>query len=844
MTRVTPPEKFFGHEMGEERKIARWDRIVEYFYRLESESDVLQVRDMGETTEGNPFLLVIISSADNLRDLEHFRKVNNQISDPRGLTEEAIEELVREGRAVVCQSMSLHATEIGGTQMAPELAFDLLTDDSEEVERILDNVIFLMVPCFNPDGQLMVADWYEQYAGTEFEGCPLPWLYHKYAGHDNNRDAFMLNLVESSYMGEILFRQWRPQAYQDHHHMGSYGARFYVAPYCDPIRPHADPLIWREQAWYGAHMAYKLEQSGRQGILNAAQFPGWGHLGFHWITAYHNTAGMLTESANAKLASPKYIHSDQLEGASPKTMPDYAPQVNFPNPWMGGWWTLKDIVEQKKISSLALLDLCARNKETVLYNAYLKAKNQTERGRQSGPRAYVIESAGHDPLTTHKLVKLLCNQGIEVKRSDGEFTADGRAYPAGTYVVFLAQPKMGLVRTLLGRTVYPNTHWSYNPDGTPTVFDTASDTVAEYMGVQVQPVDECPDGQFVPVGMPRRPEGKVCSSDCGYVLDPRLNDSFAAVSRLLDAGAEVRRLSSPVEVDGDMLPAGAFWIEPDGVKPNITEKIARELGLTFMGSSSAAQCPSAIVRRRRVGIYQRFWGGNADEGWTRFIFDEWGIPYTTITDADVQDADSLSDQIDVLILPSDPVHMLVDIENVDSSRAKRKAYTDSMPPEYHSGMGEDGLKSLGKFVRAGGRLVAFDAAWAAAARACDLKVENVVEDAGPKEFFTHGSTLRCEVDVSHPVALGMPEEALVFSWDSATFSIVEGMHAERYRVVARYPQSNILQSGRLIGESRIAGRAALLSIDVERGDVVLFGFRPQHRAQTHGTYKFLFNCIF
>ncbi|MEM3056895.1 MAG: M14 family zinc carboxypeptidase, partial [Candidatus Bathyarchaeia archaeon] len=232
--KVTPPEEFFGFRLGSDGKIARWDRIVEYFRLLERQSEEIKVIDMGPSTEGNPFLLVIISSANNLMNLERLRQINLRLSDPRGVSEEEAERLIKEGRAVICQSMSLHATEIGGTQMAPELAYDLLTRDDEETRRIKENVIFLMVPCFNPDGQIMVTDWYNKWLGTEYEGCDLPWLYHKYVGHDNNRDAFMTNMIESRYMAQILFRDWIPQAYQDHHHMGSYGARLYVAPYCEP----------------------------------------------------------------------------------------------------------------------------------------------------------------------------------------------------------------------------------------------------------------------------------------------------------------------------------------------------------------------------------------------------------------------------------------------------------------------------------------------------------------------------------------------------------------------------------------------------------------------------------
>src|SRR5574340_1664622 len=316
---ATTPDQFFGFRLGSDRKIARWDRMVEYYRVLEKESGgKLKVVEMGPTTMGNPFLLVIVTAPQNMARLERLREVNARISDPRGLDEAAVRKLVSEGRAVVCQSMSLHATEIGGTQMAPELAYDLITRTDEETRRILENVILLMVPSFNPDGAIMVADWYQKMLGTEYEGAGLPWLYHKYAGHDNNRDAFQTNLVESRYMAKIMFRDWPPQAYVDHHHMGPYGARIYIPPYAEPIRPMADPLVWREMSWYGAHMAYKEEEAGNSGVLNMAQYSGWGHFGFHWITPFHNIAGMLTiptkgmfHSAWAEFA-PSWLGSQNL----------------------------------------------------------------------------------------------------------------------------------------------------------------------------------------------------------------------------------------------------------------------------------------------------------------------------------------------------------------------------------------------------------------------------------------------------------------------------------------------------------------------------------------------------
>jgi hypothetical protein len=568
--KVSSPEEFFGFQMGSDRKIARWNQIVQYFTLLETQSDAIKVIDLGPSTEGNPFLLVVISSAKNLRNLDWIKEVNAKISDPRGLTEEEIASLIREGRAVVCQSMSFHATEIGGTQMAPELAYDLLTGDAKEIQRVLEEVIFLMIPCANPDGQIMVTDWYRKWLGTEFEGCNPPRLYHKYVGHDNCRDAFQTNMIESKYMASILFREWTPQVFIDHHHMGSYGARLFVPPYCEPLHPHADPLIQREQSWYGNHMAYSLEEAGKTGILTAAQYMSWHHLGPHALTRYHNIAGMHTESASAKLATSLYIHPSQLRedrNGPLRGFAHYMPQTNFPNPWPGGWWRLRDIVEQQKITAWATLDLAARFREKVLWNAYLKAKRQTERGAHGTPSAYVISRDQHDPLTALKLIEKLLAQGVEIHRSLKEFNGGRTLYPAESFVVFLAQPKSGVVKTLLGRTFYPDNVWTRQQDGTPIrPSDTATDTMAEFMGVQVDAINMCSNGAFEKIVKVQYPDGGLKETSAGgYVLDCRLNDSYRAVNRLLLRGAKVWRLPKAVN-NGDLhLPSGAFLIQ--GAQP-------------------------------------------------------------------------------------------------------------------------------------------------------------------------------------------------------------------------------------------------------------------------------------
>ncbi len=832
---ITSPEQFFGFQMGADRKMARWDRMVEYYKLLEQSSDRIDVVEMGPSTLGNTFLALFISAPGNLARLEELRQINAKLSDPRGMNEPEIETLIAAGKVVINQSMSLHATEIGGSLMAVELAYDLVSRDDSEAQRILDNVIFVMIPSLNPDGQIMVTDWYRETVGTEFEGAGYPSLYHHYTGHDNNRDAFMANTVESQYQAKLMFRDWIPQAYIDHHHMGSYSARFYVPPYAEPIRPFSDPLVWREMSWYGAHIAYKEEEAGLSGIVNSAIYGGWGHFGFHWITPFHNIAGMLTEAANTRLATPIYIHPDQLQGGR-RQLPDHEPQTTFPNPWTGGWWRLRDIVERQKISAWATLDIAARNKETVLRNAYLKAKRQTERGAVGKPAAYVIPVEQHDPLTSLTMINKLLGQGIEVHRAAAAFTHEGKMYGAGSFVVPMAQPKMGVIRWLLGRTFYPQNSYTIDGQGRPIrPYDMAADVMAEFMGVRVDAVDTQVEASLTKLSSWIEPVGEVASGSFGYVFDGRQNRAFAALNLLFDKGIEVWRVDAATHG----LNPGDFVV-PGGSDADIAE-IAGQTGVDFKPLDNDVTDMSHELDRLRIGMYQRYYGGNMDEGWTRWLLEDFGFPYTTLMDADITAGD-LEDDWDVIILPADRTGtMLGDIEEEEGPYASGPL---SYPPEYRSGFGQQGVNALKSFVLNGGTLLTFAEAGELAIDEFDLPLRNVVADRPSTEFWCPGSTLRTDFDGAHALAYGMPAHGLgTFLARNQAYQIVPTAHNERIEIVAAFPKRDILQSGWLIGEDLIAEKAAMVSVGYGEGRVVLIGFRAQHRAQTHGTFKLVFNTL-
>lgn len=833
---IPSPEDYFGFQMGADRKLARWDKMVEYYHLIGEKSPRVHVVDMGPSTLGNPFLVLLISSPENLSRLEELRQFNATLSDPRGVPETEIERAIDQGKAVVVQSMGLHSSEVAASQMAVELIYDMTIRTDDELLRILDETIAIMIPSFNPDGEIMVTDWYNETVGTEFEGVGLPWLYHHYIGHDNNRDAFMTNTVESQYGAKIMFRDWIPQAYIDHHQMGAYGARIYVPPYAEPIRPEADPLVWREMSWYGAHIAYKEEEAGKPGVVNAAIYSGWGHFGFHWITPFHNIAGMLTESASARLATPLFLHPDQLQG-SRRGMPAYEAQTTFPNPWPGGWWRVRDIVEQQKIAALAALDIAARNRETVLRNAYLKAIRQTERGMKGKTAAFVIPAVQHDPLTAFKMVNKLLDQGIDIRQADQGFTHEGRVYEAGTFVVTMAQPKRGLIRWLLGRTFYPDNTYTRDRDNNPIrPYDMSTDNMAEFMGVRVDAVGKMIGADLTSVTDHVKQAGQVTKGVAGYVLDGRLNDSFKAVNLLLDKKVNVHRVD---QAAGPLQP-GDFIVEA-GASTTLVEETARQTGVNFVALNTTGTEGRHLVKRHRIGMYQRYYGGNMDEGWTRLFLERFGFPYASLMDAEIKTG-KLKDKYDVIILPADGVNRMTGEQSETTRNFGRRP--EDYPAKYRSGFGEEGVTALEDFVKSGGTLVTFAQAGALPIEKFKLPIRNVVENLSSNTFWSPGSTLRVQVDQTNPLGYGMPADALAaFLGGNHVYQVIPSPNNDHIERIVTFVDRDILQSGWLLGEEVIAGKAAMVSVKHGQGKVVLIGFRAQHRVQTHGTFKLIFNTL-
>ncbi|MBN2334633.1 peptidase M14 family protein [Candidatus Bathyarchaeota archaeon] len=842
MTEIVTPEQFYGFKPGTDRKLVRWDRVVEYFWKLSEASDRIKVKEVGKTTEDHPMILAFISSPENLARLDELSEMSWSISHPRGLMEEEAERIVAEGKAVVAMTMSIHASEVGGTQGASDLAYRLLTCEDPLTKRIRDNVVFLLFPCANPDGQIMTVDWYNKNLGTEYEGCGLPWLYHKYTGHDNNRDALTLTQVETRIMNRVLLKEWYPQAYLDQHQMGFYGSRFFVPPNSNPVNEVADPLVWTEQKHYGAQMAIRMASKGISGVEQAAVFPADFMPGFSLVFPWFQICGMFTESASVKFATPVYVHYHQLQ-PHPRGRPEYRASVNFNDPWRGGWWHLGDIVKGQLTSAMATLEVAANNRKMILRNMYSKAKNSIEKGAEEAPYAFLVPPGQADPNTTHRFLKTLVDMSVEVHRADGPVEVGGVTYPEGTHVVFASQTARPFVVSLLSRTLYRDNLWVRSKDGVPMMnYDFATQTMAEFKGVEIVEADTLPRGEFRLLEEIEPPKAAVGKSKMGYLFDCRVNDSFKAVNRLQKAGVEVHRVPEEVSVGGQRLPPGTFYVPyKRGVESKL-KTVAGETRVSFIGVEEKPGFSHSPVKPLRVAMYQRYWGGNMDEGWTRWLLEQFGFEYTTVRDEEVKAG---LEGYDVLILPSDPPALITG-EGVDEWYEKRYkgAFTAPvLPPEYKTGIGEEGVEKVKEFVEKGGTLLALYESCEFAIEKLKVPVLNTVKDLKPKEFHCPGSTIWTNIDNRHPLGYGMPARGLILLRGNHAYAVKANHWNENYRTVVSYPEENMMQSGWLIGEKHLARKAALIEAKMGEGRVVLYGFAPQMRALTDATFKLFFNAL-
>jgi len=835
---VTTPAAHFGFELAADGKFAMWEEEVTYFQKLARESDRIQVRELGKTTQGRPFLLVTISSPQNLAKAERYKDIARQLADPRGLTPQQIDALVAEGRAVVIVTLGLHSTEVASAQMGPRLVYRLATSNDDQTRAILDNTIFLLIPSFNPDGQDIVGEWFKKTAGTPYEGSGPPELYGEYIGHDNNRDGYMLTQPESQMWAKVVYQEWYPQINKDTHQQGSFGARITIPPKYDPINPFVDPLIWRTSQLLGGAMGTKLEAEGVTGVESQVHYDAWFMSSFHGVSNLSNITSFHTESASAKMIWPLYIHPEQI-GPGSRGRPENKAQMTFPHPWPGGWWRQSDIARQQEIETLALVEAAGRYRQDFLRNRALATSRQVERGATEAPYGHVIPMNQHDPGAAVKFASTLMMSGVEVHRATERFVTGRRVVEPGDLIVRLDQPSRALAKTMIEPLIYPDNEWTRARDGSPLPpYDMASFTLGDHMGVESFPLDEKITAKLEKLTAPPKLIGKITGTgSAGWLLTPAWNDSFRAVNRVLKNGGSVYRLPSPPQPWAP----GTFWIPAAGaINAGAVQALATAFGLPFTSVAAAPAGPMLQLHPLRVGLYRRFAGGNIDEGWTRFLFDQWEFPYSRV-DADEIKKGGLNAKYDALIIADDTLRAIL---GTPAETAPGPYTGAEYPAEYNKTLGNAGVDALKEFVRNGGSLVLLDGATALAMERFGIPIRNPLARLSNKEFYAPGSSLRVHMDPSQPLAYGMPAETTVLFFRSVAFEIDNSNANDQIAVVARYDDHDLLRGGWLDGEKHLVRRPALLDVGYGKGRIAMIGFRAQNRAQAYGTFKVLFNALY
>ncbi|MDX2031384.1 MAG: M14 family metallopeptidase [Blastocatellia bacterium] len=793
---IPTPESVFGFRIGEDRRLAKWDEFLTWFRKLSEASDRVRLEELGRTTLKRPFVAVTISSAENLRRLEEFKEIQQKLADPRLLTnagEAALADLIRRGRTVVVITCSIHSTEVGGTFTGAELAYRLASQNTPETQAILENVILLLVPSLNPDGTDLVTDWYRRTLGTPSEGTAPPELYHHYVGHDNNRDWYAFSQTETQLTVDRLLNVWHPQILHDIHQMGGSGARYFIPPYIDPWEPNIDPALTAGVSALGTSVAWEMITQGKTGVVVNGIFDAW--TPSRAYAHYHAGLRILSETASARLATPVEVPFAALRPG--QNYNAQVPSWNFPAPWQGGAWTLRDIIDYQTTGAMALLNHAARHRELYLRNFYAVGKRALEaRGmpfaillpepevpksladafkrlneglkKTTGTKQEKHEQSeelvgqiSNEPSTgdevvyyyktegLDRLISILRRGGVEVMRANQDFKAEGRSYPAGTHIVFMKQPYAAFAKTLLEKQVYP-------------------------------------DLREFPGGPPKPPYDVVA-----HTLPLLMNVQAIAVR-------------APFEVES---------------RPEPTALVIQ-----------ARVRPNAGVR---VGMYKSF-AASMDEGWTRWVFDQYRFPFRSLFDADIRDG-NLTALYDVIILPDQSVQAIVN--GLPAAGPASPGY----PAEYAGGLGEAGIKSLRAFIEAGGTVVTFNNASNFAIERLGVPARNLLKGVPAKEFYCPGSILKVQLDAASPISFGLEKESIAWFENSPVFEITD---PATVKAIARYPDTESpLLSGWILGENLLRGKAALLEARIGKGRVLLFGFRPQYRGQSLATLPLLFNAM-
>jgi hypothetical protein len=842
---VPAPESYFGFTPGDDRMLFNYESLIGYLKQLDDVSPKVRLEQIGHSELGKPLYLLFVSSEENIANLEGLKEINRLLALEPDLPDARRKKLIEEGKVFFLMTLSMHSNEVGPSQAAPLIVYELITSDEPVIQKILENTVYMITPSHNPDGMNMIVENYNKYKGTRYEGSSMPGVYHKYVGHNINRDFITLEMSENEAISRVFSKEWFPQLSVERHQMGSRGPRYYISPPSDPLSENIQPGMWNWKRIFGSRALTAMTDAGLQGVSVNYLFD------MYWpgntsTSLWKGVVAMLSEAAGVDIATPLYIEPGELT-VTGKGLAEYEISINMPDPWTGGWWHLRDIIEYERVNTLSYMHTAAIHREEILRHRNEITRKEVERGRSEPPYYYILPLDQHDRSELAGLVNLLDKHGVNSYQLAEDQLIENRLHKAGDIIIPLAQPFRAFIKEVMESQKFPVRHYTTGGEMIRP-YDITSWSLPLHRGVEALEINIKHD---IPVSILEKTEmpfnfrtGKPASFE-GMLFTGASNESFKAAFTAIEMGMRVDRLTDEMVIGNHKFPSGSFYIPSH----RNTDKLLQELLVephyitgTFQGSIKQVKIP-------RIAIVES-WFHDMDAGWTRYLFDQYRVPYRVLRPADLQEA-NLTRDFDLIVMPDQSQSVLM------AGKGGRPGdYTISRyPPEYARGMEQKGLNSLLSFINKGGIVVSWG-------RSTDIFMGNLTieEEKGLKQEFSlpvtnigsrlsdqglivTGSFLKVNLRPDHPLTLGMPENTGVFHRGNPVFVTGFPYFDMDRRVIASFPKEKILMSGFIDNEKLLADRAAMVWVKKGEGQLVLFSFAPQFRGSTPATYKLLFNSL-
>jgi hypothetical protein len=851
---IQSPKDYFGFEPGTDRMLFNYEQLIGYLQKLDDASGMVKMVEIGQSAMGKTMYICFISSEDNIARLDELKEINRKLALDPGLTDTARDSLIKNGKVFFLATLSMHSSEVGPSQSAPIIAYELISGSSDviqnskfKIQNYLSNVVYMMVPCHNPDGMDMIVDHYNKYKGTKNEGSNFPGLYQKYTGHDNNRDFVSLSQPETKAIAAIYDKDWFPQVMIEKHQMGSSGVRYFIPPPHDPIAENVDAGIWNWVSVFGSGMMKDMTHDSLKGVAQNYLFDDYWP-GSTETCIWKNVIGMLTEGASADMATPIYIEPNELS-VNGKGLSEYEKSINMPEPWPGGWWRLSDLIAYERSSTYSIIKTSSDYKEDILRFRNDLCRKEVQKGLTEAPFYFLIPKKQHDPGEMVRMVNLLMEHGVSIYELTTTVQAGDCQGLPGDLVVPLAQPFRSFIKEMLEKQVYPLRH--YTPNGEiMKPYDITSWSLPLHNGVDVEEIDlsypELPKALKPIPGKYNLKKGMM-TEFWGLALPVERNESFKAAFYAISIGLPVDRLTSPLIHQGVVLNPGTFIIYGFGGKDKL-DKSYSELSVdpVYLEEKPDYQAEELIMPR--IALIETNMS-DIDAGWTRFIFDTYHIPFTIIKPGDFEKTDFIA-KFDVVVFPSANKDLLMEGKyKTEGDEYRLTGY----PAEFTKGMGENGFNNLMKYLDNGGLIISWGASTDLFTGVLKIKRSetNIEEFQLPfnniskklEGLYVPGAFVKIELKEDNPLTMGMPAESGIFYRGNPVFSTSAPDFDMDRRVIGKFPKKDILLSGYIEKEELLSEKSCMIWLKKGKGQLVLFAFNPQFRASTAADYKLLFNAI-